>query len=435
MSSTAEKTDYLQQGFQSLQQRNGAPGWIQELRETGRSRFEQTGFPSTRQEEWRFTDITPLKKQAFQLAEPAVDEAALRQHLADCQFDGLDSATMVFVNGRYCPSLSDLEKLGDKLTVQSLAASMDHEIVKSRLGQIVPVDATPLVALNAAFLDDGAFIHVPKGVVEETPIHLVFLATGEATFMCHPRNLIVAEAGSQVTIIESYAGTGDQTYWTNAVTEIETGDASVVDHYKMQRESLQAFHLAYQGSRHESQAVFASHNVSFGGGLARTDTKASLEGQFIDCTLNGLYLGAERQLVDNHTDIEVTQPNCRSFQVYKGILDDKASGVFNGRIHVLRAAQKTDAKQTNRALLLSKRAQINTKPELLIFADDVKCTHGATIGQLDKDQIFYLRSRGLSREAAVALLTAAFGGEAIDDMKLEPIRLNVAATMLAKFQN
>src|SRR5439155_1493343 len=264
---------------------------------------------------------------------------------------------------------------------------------------------------------------LPRGAVVEEPIELLYVATtpGEGT-VAHPRNLIVAGVNSQATLVETYLGLEDNVYFTNAVTEIVLGENAVLDHYKVQRESTEAFHVATTQVHHDRRSNFKSLYVALGGGLVRNEVRATLDAEGCECTLNGLYLATGTQHIDNHTVIDHAQPHCASHELYKGILDGNAHGVFNGKIFVREDAQKTDAKQTNQTLLLSEDATINTKPQLEIFADDVKCTHGATVGQLSADALFYLRSRGLGLQEARSLLTFAFANDIIERIQVEPLR-------------
>jgi len=288
-------------------------------------------------------------------------------------------------------------------------------------------------ALNTAFVQDGAFIHVPDNVVVETPIHIVFVTGGEeGHVMAHPRTLVVAGAGSQVTVVESYVGAADKTYFSNAVSEFFVGENARVDHYKVQQESLEAFHIAALHAHTSRSARFSSHSFTLGGRIARNDASAILDGDGGECTLNGLYLGDRERLVDNHTMIDHAKPHCNSHEVYKGILGGSSRAVFNGKIVVRQDAQKTDAKQTNRALLLTDGATINTKPQLEIFADDVKCTHGAAIGQLDEDAIFYLRARGLTFAEARDMLIHAFAGQILDGVRIAPLREALEAELFGQ---
>jgi len=285
--------------------------------------------------------------------------------------------------------------------------------------------------LNTALFADGAFLYVPPGDVVETPIHVMFVSTDEGRpTMAHPRVLAVIGENAKASVIESYVGPGDARYFTNAVTEIVVGENGSLDHYKIQRESLHAYHVATMQVLQKRNARFQSHSVSFGGSIVRNDIVAVLDGEGVDCTLNGLYLGDGRRVVDNHTTIDHAKPHCGSREIYKGILADHARAVFNGKIIVRPDAQKTDAKQTNKALLLSEDATINTKPQLEIFANDVKCTHGAAVGQMDDEAIFYLRARGLGLNEARNLLVHAFAGDVLNRMPLEALRTRVEGVLL-----
>jgi len=307
--------------------------------------------------------------------------------------------------------------------VASLAEMLARSpgLVEPWLARSAKFDNHPFVALNTAFLSDGAFLYIPRGAVTG-PIQLLFLSSsegGQAT-LSFPRNLFVADESSQTTIVETYAGEG--AYFTSPVTELFAGPGAVIDHYKVQRESLAAFHMATFQVQGERASVPSSHSISIGGALVRNDVNAVLDGEGIDCILNGLYFGDGRQVVDNHMRVEHAKPHCASHELYKGVLDGKSRAVFNGLIHVHKGAQKTDAKQSNRNLLLSRDAIANSNPQLEIYADDVKCTHGSTVGQLDEDAIFYLRSRGIGIEAARSLLTYAFASELVERIPVEPVR-------------
>jgi Fe-S cluster assembly protein SufD len=344
----------------------------------------------------------------------------------------------------------------------SLAAAWgtDPASIELHLARHASYHDHAFVALNSAFMKDGAFVYVPKGKVVERPIHLLFVSTRPAStglsagpstglrtgfdsaqdrpgtaVVSHPRNLIVADDGSQAMIVESYVGVGTNVYLTNVVTEIVGGKNAVIDYYKLQRENEEAFHIATVQAHLDRSSNFSSHSIDLGGALVRNDLNATLDGEGIECTLDGLYMVTGRQHVDNHTRIDHVKPHCSSRELYKGLLDGKSRGVFNGKIYVHKAAQKTDAKQTNKNLLLSEGATINTKPQLEIYADDVKCTHGSTIGQLDQDAVFYLRSRGLDLATARNLLTYAFASEMVGRIKVEPVRAQIENLLVTRLRN
>ena len=305
---------------------------------------------------------------------------------------------------------------------RSIGESAD--VVESHLTRAAAADRYAFTALNTAFLLDGAFVFVPAGVIVDAPIHCVFMSTAEEQpTAAHPRVLVVIGAGSRATIVESYSGRGSSAYFTNAVTEVFAGENATVDHYKLQQENAAAAHIGALYLRAERHAKVSCHSINLGGSLVRNDVVAVLDGEGGECALNGLclYLADDRRVVDNHTTIDHAKPHCGSREIYKGILADHARAVFNGKIIVRPDAQKTDAKQTNKALLLSEDAQINTKPQLEIFANDVKCTHGAAIGQMDDEAIFYLRARGLDEPEARRMLIRAFAGDVLGRMPIEAL--------------
>jgi len=446
-----------------LFEKNGAnkgPSWLHGIRKAAISRFTELGFPTTQHEEWKYTSVAPIVKVPFRPADYEPD-GLTKESLSLHTLGQAACAQLVFVNGRYSPALSSLRSLPDGVKAGSLstALSADPIAVEPHLARHASYQNHPFVALNTAFLQDGAFVSIPKGKVVERPIHLLFVSTapfssahvrpastelsagfgsaqdrrGEAT-VSHPRNLILAGDDSQTMIVESYIGLNNALYFTNVVTEIVAGENAVVAHYKLQRESEEAFHIATVQAHLGRSSNFSSHSVDLGGALVRNDVNAVLDGQGIECTLDGLYMVAGRQHVDNHTRIDHVKPHCSSRELYKGVLGGRSKGVFNGKIYVHKDAQKTDAKQTNKNLLLSEGAVINTKPQLEIYADDVKCTHGSTIGQLDQEAIFYLRSRGIDLEAARGLLTYAFASEMIGRIKVEPIRTQLENLLITRLQ-
>ncbi len=423
---------YLAQ-FESHRGRRAAePAWLTELRAAAIARFAALGFPTTRDEEYRFTNVSAIASTPFERAPERVDVPAadVAAHLYP---DGT-AAQLVFVNGRHEPTLSSAAALPDGLTVASLreALASDAAALQHLLGRIAHYDVSAFMALNTALFDDAAIIRVAKHAVIERPVNLVFVSAGSgAPAISYPRLLIVAGEHSQSTFIESHVASGDGTHFSCAVTEVSCGAESIVDHYRVQLERRHGYHFCGQQVQAARAATFLSHAFSLGGAIVRNDLGAVLGGEGIDLTLNGLYLADGDTLVDNHTTIDHAQPHCGSHEVYKGILGGRAKGVFNGKIIVRQDAQKTDAKQTNKAMLLSEAAQINTKPQLEIFADDVKCTHGATVGQLDLDALFYLQARGISREDARGLLIRGFAGDVANRVKFAPLRERLDRLLLA----
>ncbi len=417
--------DYAQLGNEANGHAALAP-----LRQTALTRFQQLGFPTLRDEEWRFTNVAQLAKVPFKLA--GADRHGFDRRQLDTFLRGTEEGQrVVLVNGHYA---ADLSRHDPKL-VGTLAQFLKQrpEWVEAHLARYAGFEKYPFTALNTAFLREGVCVHIPRGTAIAEPIHLVYLSAspGEPT-VAHPRALIVAEAGSQATVVESFRGRDDDVYFTNAVTEIVLGDDCRLDHYKVQREGNEAFHVATLQVQLGRTANFSSHLVSLGGALVRNEANAVLADEGCECTLNGLALAAGHQLVDNHTRIDHAKPHCASHELYKHILDGRARGVFNGKIYVHPDAQKTDAKQTNQTLLLSEDAVIDTKPQLEIFADDVKCTHGATVGQLEETAVFYLRSRGIGRDEARSLLTFAFANDIVERIQVAPVRAQLAEVLLAR---
>jgi Fe-S cluster assembly protein SufD len=430
-----EKDSYLT-ALEEFEQTEAAevPAWLRRLRKTAAMRFDKLGFPGPRNEDWRFTSVAPLLQVPFRLAPPAaggVEAATLAPHTF------ADSVQLVFVNGRFAPGLSSLAHLPEGVAVTSLARALRERpaALEPHLARHARHDEQPFIALNTAFLWDGAFLSVGQEVILERPVHLVFVSTSAAEpVMSFPRALVVAEAGSRLTLVQSFLGQEKDVYFSNSVTEVVVGDGAVVDHYKLVRESLTGFHVGALQVALGQRSKFTSHFITLGGGWVRNEARAIFAGENAECTLNGLYLASGKQHIDNHTVIDHAKPRCASHELYKGILDGQAHGVFNGKIYVRPDAQKTDAKQTNQTLLLSDDAIIDTKPQLEIFADDVKCTHGATVGQLDADSIFYLRSRGIDRETARALLTYAFANDIVQRIAIEPVRARLEEGLLARQQ-
>ncbi len=436
-----QHTDSYREQFESLlhDSLGSGPSWLQPLRKEAFARFERLGFPTRNDEEWRFTDIRPITEQAF--GRPTPSTIITAERVAQAPLGSVDCSTLVFVNGRYAPEFSTARALPAGVLVDSLATVLRTrpELLQPNHARQSDYANAPFAALNTAFLEDGAVVIVPSHTVIEEPIHLRFLssASGYAS-VSHPRTIVVLGEGSQATILESYAGVkfdsdaADEVYFTNAVTEFFLGQSAVLDHYKLNRESTRAYHIATTQIELARDTNFTSHSITLGGSIVRNDINAGLRDSGIECTLNGLYIGRDRQLIDNHTSIDHAMPHCNSHEIYKGILNDRAKGVFNGKIFVRQDAQKTDAKQTNQTLLLSADAQINTKPQLEIFADDVKCTHGATIGQLSAEALFYLRTRGIGLDEARNLLTYAFANDIVSRIKVEPVRDELERALLSQ---
>lgn len=414
-----------------------AKNWLHEIRRAALAKFDELGFPTTRNEEWRYTNISPIAQEKFQhVLEPAVDRVT-REHIQRFQYPGMDAHLLVFVDGYYVDQLSSIGLLPDGVKIGSLAEALRHDVapLRQHLAQYARYDEDPFAALSTAFIYDGAYVHVPANTKLDKPIHLLFLSSEHASpFVVYPRNLIITERGSRATFVETYGSVKNNRYLTNTVTEIYVGENASVDHYKVQEESTDAFHVSTTQVYHEANSTFVSHAFDFGGLIVRNNPRALLNASGVESTLNGLYLGTNNQLIDNHTTIDHAKPHCNSHELYKGVLDGRAHGVFNGKIYVRLDAQKTDAKQTNQALLLSEDAAIDTKPQLEIFADDVKCTHGATVGQLDQNALFYLQSRGIEKSFARDILTYAFASDVIDRVTIKGLRDYCHHRVLEKLQ-
>jgi Fe-S cluster assembly protein SufD len=420
MAQVAERLETYAAAFEAFRHDAAfGPEWLRAARVRAFDRFMNTGFPTTRDEEWRFTNVAPIAAIAFTHAsEAAPDRAAVAPFL----LDDADVCQLVVVNGRVAAGLSSAAGEPAGVTVRSIRDLVRNDGLEPALFPAPHPGATPFVDLNTALCEDGVVIDVAPRAIVARAVHVLHLTVANTPVVVSPRLIIRAAEQSEISVVESYAGLGGAASFTNAVTLISAGAGAVVRHVKLQREPPGAFHLASQAVTLGRASVVTSHAITLGGRIARNDIAASLAGEGAECTLNGLYVADGETLVDTHTLIDHTEPHCPSHEVYKGILSGRSRAVFNGKIIVRQKAQKTDAKQTNKALLLSDDAQINTKPQLEIFADDVKCTHGAAIGQLDPDQMFYLRARGLSAVAARNMLIHAFAGDVLDGVQLESAR-------------
>ncbi len=426
MTATIENVGSFVQEFGRFQAVQDTGAWPGTMRREAIDRFSEAGVPTTRHEEWRFTNVSAIARTPFRLAGPAkVTLAELQPHLVP------DAHRLVFVNGRFARELSDLGAPQSGLSLGSIADAIQSrsDAIREHLGQYAPQEGQAFTALNTAFLEDGALVQIPRGLIVARPIHLVFVSTGGSEPLAsHPRVLVLAGEATQACIVETYIGSGPG-YFTNAVTEIIAGENAVVQHYRVQREHETAFHIATQYFRQARSSNVTSLSISLGAALARTNVHTVLDGEGCESTLNGLYMAGGRQHVDNHLRVEHAKPHCHSWEYYKGILDGEARGVFTGRIVVHKDAQKTDAKQTNMNLLLSQNAQIDTKPQLEIFADDVKCTHGATIGQIDSEALFYLRARGVSEQTARSMLIFAFANETLEQIRVDSLRDQITGVL------
>lgn len=415
--------------FEARLSRGDRP-WLSELRRAAASSFAQLGYPTTKLEDWKYTNVAPIAGLSFKPAEPLAElppEALRALPLWD-----LEASRFVFLNGHFREDLSSAPPEGVRVINLERAISDDDPALGQHLAKYANYRDQAFVALNTALFGDGLLVEIPKGLVVEKPLLLIFASSGDRgeAAAAHPRNLIIAGPGSQAALLECYFGVNGGVYFTNAVTEIVLGENAVFNHYKVQRESPSAFHIATTQVCQGRSSVFYSRSISWGGALTRNDLNVVLDAEGADCTLDGLYLAGGNQHVDNHTLIDHAKPHSSSRELYKGILDGSSVGVFNGKIIVRKDAQKTDAYQANKNLLLSDEAEINTKPQLEILADDVRCTHGATIGQIDQDALFYLCSRGISHEEARQLLIYAFANEVLSRIRDDSIRGRLEGVLL-----
>lgn len=413
--------------FRDLEQslRAAGPEWVHDIRRAGLAKFKEIGFPTLGDEAWRFTRVKPIADNIFSPVLEYKPNGLTPDDIPRLTFDDHDCWRLAFVDGFFAPDLSSANGLPEGLRLCGLADALREspDLVEPYLGRCVATDVRPFAALNSAFIRDGAFLFVGDDVSLKKPIHIAYVATGSGTAtVSFPRNLVIVGKNSKAFVVESYVRLGDGKYWTNAVSEFFCGYNADLLHCKVQRESDTAFHIASQHADISASGRFSTGNISIGAALARNEVVSHLGGEGIDCKVEGLYLANQRQHIDNQTYIRHASPLCHSDELYKGILGGKARGVFNGTIYVDPLAQKTDAKQTNNCILLSDDARINTNPQLEIFADDVKCTHGATVGQIDKNALFYLQSRGIDASQARHMLIYAFAGEVLERLKIPKLR-------------
>ena len=415
---------------EALASRNGAPGWLRARRVAAWERFVERGFPTTRDEDWRFTNLSPLSRKRFRAPRASDGDATLASLATWLRFGA--PCALVFVNGRFskrlsCPSNDD----GVRLRSLSSVLSENPDLIETRLGQSLGERPGAFAALNTSLAEDGAVVEIAPGRVIEAPISLVFLGTNEggASVAAHPRVLVVAGARSQATLVEAYGGPEGEDYFTNVVTEVALGDGAVLDHVRVQRESAAGFHVATLAVRQGRDSRYRSIALDLGAALARTDIEVTLDGTGGECELDGLFMADGAQHTDTHTRIDHAQPHTSSREVYRGILNGRARGVFHGRILVRPDAQKVDAFQLNKNLVLSPNALVNSTPQLQIFADDVRCKHASTTGQIDAQALFYLRSRGIGESEARDLLTYAFAGDIVSRVGVTPVRRAIQALL------
>ena len=411
-----------------------APAWVQSMQRGAFERFASLGFPTTKNEDWHYTSVAPIAEEEFT---PLIVKSGdvHRAHLTPFTFGATDWLTLVFVNGRYAPELSDVAKMPAGVHVWDLASAWTRAPnVVDRVGRIATYDAHAFTALNTAFMYDGAVVQIDKDVEVARPIHLLFVTDAlAAKTVLHPRNLVLVGPRAKATVVESYVSPGDAIYFMNAVTEVSIAAGATLQHLKVQRESHRAFHVGTIEACQAKDSHYQSFSFSTGAALSRTNVYTTLDGEGSGATLNGLYMLDGGQHCDHQTQIIHARPNCFSRELYKGILDGRSHGVFNGKVFVHPIAQKTDGKQTNKTLLLSDTAHVDTKPQLEIFADDVKCTHGATVGQIDQTALFYMKSRGVDAVTARKLLTYAFAADVLETITVDAVREGLERMTLDRF--
>jgi Fe-S cluster assembly protein SufD len=434
MDETMTSTEAYRLDFEHADRTSSEPSWLREARRSAFGTFERLGYPTMKDEDWHFTNIAPIAERRF---DPSVEGRDVAGETLERFGYGQDWHTVVFINGR---AVSRIEgtAVPKGISVSTLGAEIanDSQILRRHLFKLATPEGAAFNALNAAMATDGAVIQIAADTVADKPLHLLFIVDpASANSAVQTRNLILAARHSECTVIESYVTVGGDAYFTNAVTEVFVAEGARLSHYKIQDESRNAFHVGTFHAIQKETSRYESFSFATGARLSRTNVYTTLAGDAAEAVLNGLYMVDGSQHVDHQTRIEHVAPNCPSHELYKGILDGHSHGVFNGKVYVHPEAQKTDGKQSNNNLLLSDGARVDTKPQLEIFADDVKCTHGATVGRLDETALFYMRSRGVGPAEAKRLLTYAFAADVLEKIELEPLRSALEAQVLERFTN
>jgi len=439
MAQVSKEKDVIFSAYKLLAQaREGRdPAWLQNLREKAGAVYESLNFPTTRDEEWKYTNVAPIMKVPYrELFDPELNglNRLTARDVEPFIFAESRDSRLVFVNGAFSRELSSLTALSNGCVAGNLSEipSEHANVTRDHLAAYADYRDATFTALNTASVGDGAFVYIPGGKAVDAPIHLLFISTAEEPVASHTRVLIVAGAGAVATVIESYVSLGEGVYFTNAVTEVVVKEDAVITHYRFQQESERAFHIATTQVHQERASNYASYAVSLGAEIARHDLSVALTGENIETTIDGLYVVTGQQHTDSHTSIDHQKPHSVSNQLYKGILDGRSRAIFNGKVFVREGALLTDARQLNKNLLLSSDAHVDTKPQLEIFADDVKCAHGATVGQLESEELFYLSTRGITPERARALLTYGFAEDVINRIKLKSAREHLDRVILDK---
>ena len=416
--------------------REDAPEWLTELRREAISGFGELGFPTLSDEEWRFTNLEALRRGSFSIAENGISDVS-EKTVDSYGFSGLDCLRFVFVNGRFASSLSDVGDVGEGIVVKALSEAIrEHgDLVRDHLAKYADYEKDAFISLNTSYFEDGVFVYVPDRTVFEKPVHVLHVSTDEGCpLFINPRNLVIIGQSSVAKVIEHYVSISQNVYFSNVVTEVFCGENANLEHYRLEFESQKAFNFSTLRVNQQKNSNIASHSVLYGGAIVRNNVHPVLAGEGCNSDIYGLFISEGRQHMDNFMRVEHASPHCDSRQFYNGVLDGRSKGVFHGRILVHEGAEKTDAKQTNRNLLLSDTAQIDTKPQLEIYNDDVKCTHGATIGQMDEEALFYLRSRGISMRKAKIIMLRAFTNETLEHMSIDSVREIIERTVMRWFE-
>ena len=416
--------------------RKDVPGWVTDLRREAISGFGKLGFPTLHDEEWRFTNLEVLRRGSFSIAENGISEVS-KKTVDSYGFSGLDCLRLVFVNGRFAPSLSDTGDAGEGVLVKSLSEAIrEHgDLVKDHLARYADYEKDAFISLNTSYFEDGVFVYVPDGIVFDKPVHVLHVSTDEGRpLFINPRNLIIVGQSSSAKVIEHYVALSQNVYFSNVVTEVVCGENANLEHYRLEFESQKAFNFSTLRVNQQKNSNIVSHSILSGGAIVRNNIHPVLAGEGCNSDIYGLFVSEGRQHMDNFMRVEHASPHCDSRQFYNGVLDGRSKGVFHGRILVHEGAEKTDAKQTNRNLLLSDTAQIDTKPQLEIYNDDVKCTHGATIGQMDEEALFYLCSRGIPMKKAKIIMLRAFTNETLEHMSIDSVREALESKVMDWFE-
>ncbi len=412
------------------------PGWVTDLRREAISGFGELGFPTLSDEEWRFTNLEALRRGSFSIAEDGISDVS-KKTVNSYGFSGLDCLRLVFVNGRFASSLSDAEDAGEGIVVKALSEAIreDGDLVKGHLAKYADYEKDAFISLNTSYFENGVFVYVPDRTVLEKPVHVLHVSTDEGRpLFINPRNLIIIGQSSDAKVIEHYVSLSQSVYFSNVVTEVVCGEDANLEHYRLEFESRKAFNFSTLRVNQQKNSNITSHSILYGGAIVRNNVHPVLAGEGCNSDIYGLFMSEGRQHMDNFMRVEHASPHCDSRQFYNGVLDGRSKGVFHGRILVHEGAEKTDAKQTNRNLLLSDTAQIDTKPQLEIYNDDVKCTHGATIGQMDEEALFYLCSRGVSMRKAKIIMLRAFTNETLEHMSIDSVKETLENTVMNWFE-